>query len=182
MQPPHAQPEPETLYSVRERLTRQDVEKALKSGESLSFKDLSGLNLSNLRFENIDLSGSDLSRTENVNTLYRSSRAAGANFSGAMFRDSTIQRVYAFESKWDGAQFEQTNILGNNFARASFHNAVFRDQARTVNQEQSPAPPGQKQQPSAESPDQRGSNQAGSEPSDERAPDGSSRKPWTQRL
>ena len=52
------------------------------------------------------------------------------NFSDAVFRNSTIERVYAVNSRWDRAQFEQSNILFSNFGNASFRDAVFRDMPR----------------------------------------------------
>lgn len=120
-----------------ERLTRPDVERALQTGASLPHKDLSGLDLSNLKFDGINLAGSNLSGTRNINTTYEASRLDGVNFSDAVFRNSTIERVYAVNSRWDRAQFDQTNIVFSNFGNASFRDAVFRDMSHTP--EQGPA-------------------------------------------
>jgi phage/plasmid primase-like uncharacterized protein len=114
-----------------ERLTRQDVGRALQSGASLAQKDLSGLDLSNLKFDGINLAGSNLSGTRNINTTYESSRLDGANFSDAVFRNSTIEHVFAVNSRWDRAQFDQTSIVFSNFGNASFRDAAFRDMALT---------------------------------------------------
>jgi hypothetical protein len=121
-----------------QKLTRADVEAALAHGVSLRDKDLSGLDLSNLRFEGIDLAGSNLSKTRNENTVYESSRLEGANFSDAVFRNSTIERVFAVNSRWDRAQFDQTSIVFSNFVGAKFRGAVFRDTARSVDPEERP--------------------------------------------
>jgi phage/plasmid primase-like uncharacterized protein len=141
----NAQPAPASQRL--ERLTRADVERALQTGASLARKDLSGLDLSNLKFEGINLAGSNLSGTRNLNTTYEASRLDGVNFSDALFRSSTIERVYAVNSRWDGAQFDQTNIVFSNFGNASFRDAVFRDMPRTRDREE----PARKQSQSEES-------------------------------
>jgi len=130
-------PETQTPNERLERLTRPDVERALQTGASLAHKDLSGLDLSNLKFDGINLAGSNLSGTRNINTTYEASRLDGVNFSDAVFRNSAIERVYAVNSRWDRAQFDQTNIVFSNFGNASFRDAVFRDMPRT--REQGPA-------------------------------------------
>ena len=127
-------PETQTPNGRLERLTRLDVESALQTGASLAHKDLSGLDLSNLKFDGINLAGSNLSGTRNINTTYEASRLDGVNFSNAVFRNSTIERVYAVKSRWDRAQFDQTNIVFSNFGHASFRDAVFRDMRRTREQ------------------------------------------------
>jgi phage/plasmid primase-like uncharacterized protein len=134
-------PEAQTRNKPLERLTRPDVERALQTGASLAQKDLSGLDLSNLKFDGINLAGSNLSGTRNVNTTYEASRLDGVNFSDAMFRNSTIERAYAVNSRWDGAQFDRTNIVFSNFANASFRDAVFRDTPRAQKQEQAAETP-----------------------------------------
>ncbi len=118
------------------RLTRKDVEHALQSGASLAQKDLSGLDLSNLKFDGINLAGSNLSGTRNINTTYESSRLDGANFSDAVFRNSAIDHVFAVNSRWDRAQFDQTTIVFSNFGNASFRDATFRDIERTREREE----------------------------------------------
>jgi phage/plasmid primase-like uncharacterized protein/uncharacterized protein YjbI with pentapeptide repeats len=128
--------EPAPVSRVLERLTRADVERALQTGASLAQKDSSGLDLSKLRFEGINLASSNLSSTRNVNTTYEASRLDGINFSDALFRSSTIERVYAVNSRWDRAQFDQTNIVFSNFGNASFRDALFRDMPRTRNREE----------------------------------------------
>ena len=143
----NAQPAPASQHL--ERLTRADVERALQTGVSLAQKDLSGLDLSNLKFEGINLAGSDLSGTRNLNTTYEASRLDGVNFSNALFRSSTIERVYAVNSRWDGAQFDETNVVFSNFGNASFRDAVFRDMPRTRDREE----PARRQSQSEESPE-----------------------------
>ena len=134
--PRAADPQPEAQFPNQrlERLTRPDVERALQTGANLAHKDLSRLDLSNLKFDGINLAGSNLSGTRNINTTYEASRLDGVNFSEAVFRNSTIERVYAVNSRWDRAQFDQTNIVFSNFGNASFRDAVFRDMPRTREQ------------------------------------------------
>jgi uncharacterized protein YjbI with pentapeptide repeats len=126
-----------------ERLNRAELERALAQGASLHHKDLSGLDLSNLRFEGVNLAGSNLSNTRNVNTTYKDSRLDGVNFSDATFRNSAMERVFAINSRWDRAQFDETSIVFSNFGNASFRDATFRDLARSADREDPPRKQGQ---------------------------------------
>jgi phage/plasmid primase-like uncharacterized protein len=121
---------------ILRKLTRAEVEAALAQGSSLRNKDMSGLDLSGLRFEGVDLSGSNLSKTRNINTTYEASRLDGADLSDAVFRKSAIERVFAVNSRWNRAHFDQTSIIFNNFGRASFRDAAFRGTVRSVDREE----------------------------------------------
>ncbi len=120
---------------------RADVEEALRNGESLARRDLSGVDLSGIDFRGVDLSEAFLEsanlegcRFDGAN-LFRAvlahARAKGAIFRGARLEEANFGCADVSEADFSGetivrrVQFFRANLTGANLERAHLDGADF---------------------------------------------------------
>lgn len=94
------------------KLTRQDVEQALKTGASLAERDLSGLNLSALAAGKMDWSRSLLRKANLKGTCLAGACLAGANLSEADLSETDLRGAILDGADLTGARLSKALLAG----------------------------------------------------------------------